>query len=889
MEKYLQMSVNENVNPCQSPLSDTSRPGSPTETVVFNGIPFFKQIGGDAGAGNFHEWVGYSTLKGNACISMDFVLHSLAAGAFEPPVPEFDKAAESAVFTQVMSTFAWNTTPTPTATQMLTPTATAAPPTVVSPPVVSSPQINKLFMIDASNGWAMGNSYILRTNDGGVTWHNVTMPGVSGNFTGSYFPSSNTGWVLTGFPGVNSGSLYRTTDGGFNWTHYDVPFNNGGIQFLDNTHGFVLSSLGVAMNKEAVAIYQTSDGGATWVRKFHNDPTIPGAGTSLPLGGHKNGMTFRDGTHGWIGEDTPEASVYLYKTADSGATWARQPVALPAGYGSPLAVSTTAPTFFGANDAVLPVWITIDSGRDLFIYTSHNGGATWARSSAFVHQGNNPDFISINNGFTWDPTGLFHFTNNAGTSWSNITPNVNFGDSIRDMDFVSTTTGWVLDADLNGNSALYRTTDGGATWTLLFGSLPVPQLLPDLSITGMSIRLQNPSCFFPGDPLGVSLEIKNIGQAAAGTFTVNVNGLQQTVETLGIGETLSLFFPNSNNPVTAMVDSSGAITESDENNNSRSEMVPVPTPPLPCPTNTPNGPQDFNTFGQSIVDALNARNFDLAKSLMGQSFGFGFWQSEGFSNTPDLAVQQLQNNYIGPNTHLIPDPSKDLVALLGGLNPYSIMGLDASNSQAFFVSGWGMDGKSEAILYVTRFAGGNLYWHSVLIAPGGFSPNTSTETFCADPRIPVLIEQLKGSMNQSNGDMFAALTSPTHGVDVRLWAYASPINFNTTTAKTVFTSTDVYNWGGGPSGQPDSGTFAQVIQPKMQEVFNALNMETYCDNLTKVFNLSTPWPYTNIHYYNLYKPSTTDTALDFRTWLIGFEYINNQPYLYAMVTIVWEP
>jgi len=38
VEKYLQMSVNENVNPCQSPLSSTSRPGSPTETVVINGI-----------------------------------------------------------------------------------------------------------------------------------------------------------------------------------------------------------------------------------------------------------------------------------------------------------------------------------------------------------------------------------------------------------------------------------------------------------------------------------------------------------------------------------------------------------------------------------------------------------------------------------------------------------------------------------------------------------------------------------------------------------------------------------------------------------------------------------------------------------------------------------
>jgi hypothetical protein len=75
----------------------------------------------------------------------------------------------------------------------------------------------------------------------------------------------------------------------------------------------------------------------------------------------------------------------------------------------------------------------------------------------------------------------------------------------------------------------------------------------------------------------------------------------------------------------------------------------------------------------------------------------------------------------------------------------------------------------------------------------------------------------------------------------------------------------------------------------MQEVFNAANMETYCDNLTKVFPLSNPWPYTNIRYYNLYKPSTTPADLDFRTWLIGFEYIDGQPYLHSLITIPWEP
>ena len=191
----------------------------------------------------------------------------------------------------------------------------------------------------------------------------------------------------------------------------------------------------------------------------------------------------------------------------------------------------------------------------------------------------------------------------------------------------------------------------------------------------------------------------------------------------------------------------------------------------------------------------------------------------------------------------------------------------------------------------------NATWVEIQIPNGGtgwvnsyyLTEYVTHDAFCADTRIAALIEQLKGSMNQSNNDMFSSLVSPIHGTNVNLWAYQPAVNFNNTAAKTVFTSTEVFNWGAGPSAQSDTGTFAQVIQPKMQEVFNAPNMETYCDNLTKVYPLSHPWPYTNIHYYNLYKPGTPGTELDYRTWLIGFEYINGQPYLYGMVTVVWEP
>jgi hypothetical protein len=117
---------------------------------------------------------------------------------------------------------------------------------------------------------------------------------------------------------------------------------------------------------------------------------------------------------------------------------------------------------------------------------------------------------------------------------------------------------------------------------------PGSQPLPDLTITSMRIELQNTSCLIPGDPMGVRVWVTNSGEAAAGSFVVNVNGATQTVNGLAINETKAVFFSGAGNPVSAIVDSTNIVLESNEGNNARSETLPVPTPPLPCPTLTPS-------------------------------------------------------------------------------------------------------------------------------------------------------------------------------------------------------------------------------------------------------------------------------------------------------------
>jgi len=106
--KYINVSVAEGVNPCKNTVSSGGTPTSSGD-VTINGITFLKETGSEAAAGNLYEWESYSTIRPNtnACVSVAFVLRSANAGDFPTPPPPFDKAAESAVFQTIISTFAW--------------------------------------------------------------------------------------------------------------------------------------------------------------------------------------------------------------------------------------------------------------------------------------------------------------------------------------------------------------------------------------------------------------------------------------------------------------------------------------------------------------------------------------------------------------------------------------------------------------------------------------------------------------------------------------------------------------------------------------------------------------------------------------------------------------
>jgi hypothetical protein len=318
---------------------------------------------------------------------------------------------------------------------------------------------------------------------------------------------------------------------------------------------------------------------------------------------------------------------------------------------------------------------------------------------------------------------------------------------------------------------------------------------------------------------------------------VQVNEAQQSVSGLGIGETALLFFPGISNTVTAMVDATSVVTESDESNNLFTGTLAIPTPPPPCaetPTPTATQTQTALIGPYAVVlvaqnDVLNIRSGPGVSNAIIGSFAYN-------------AVNVMRT---GPSQQV--DGAEWVEALMpDGIN-----------------KGW------VNFIYLTE--------------------QVSRETFCADTRIPPLIGQLKQAMTTSNGALLDSLVSPKHGLNMNYWPSSDTVSYTSATVQTVFTDPQVINWGsGGGSGNIDSGTFAQIVQPQIVDVFNSA-YELNCDALSygQSYTNVVSYTKTNIHYYSVVKPPIVE--LDWKVWLIRIEYVNGSPHLFGAVHYVWEP
>ena len=340
-------------------------------------------------------------------------------------------------------------------------------PAEINAPLVESPSLISINFVNSLDGWGVTETQIVRTNDGGITWYNVTPPNVTeaGYNVDIFVLNNESVWIhLPSFENYpNSGFLYRTADGGLTWTVSNTPFSRVRIKFLDPANGWALADLGVGAGSNAVAVYQTLDGGNEWQQKFINDPNNANASDSLPLGGLKYGIASPNMDSAWIyGIVYSPGSAYLYRTDNTGYLW--NPVSIPLPTGADESELTIEQVrFFTPNNAFLAMRLTSDS-VNLAVYTSGDDGSTWSLTPTLIPNGGTADFLSAEEAVIYNGS-QFYVTRDAARTWSIVPPDIDFSDTFLAMDFVDPSTGWLITVDPTTNHrSLYKTGDGGATW-----------------------------------------------------------------------------------------------------------------------------------------------------------------------------------------------------------------------------------------------------------------------------------------------------------------------------------------------------------------------------------------------------------------------------------------
>lgn len=342
-------------------------------------------------------------------------------------------------------------------------------PAAVEAPLIDSPSILNIEMLNETDGWGVTEEEIVRTNDGGVTWFNVTPANLAdaGYLVFTDFFDATHAWVQ--FPDMNKypngGKLYRTTDGGITWESFTTPFSGGSLHFIDPTNGWMMADLGVGAGSMAVSVFQTSDGGKTWQRVYTNDPNLAGAGDTLPLGGIKNLILPLNDDTAWVGGVVyAPGETYLFRTDDAGKTWFNIKLVLPEDIAqSELSIQEL--IFLSPTEGLLALRVSSETSQ-VVVYSTSDGGNTWTQLPVEFNGYGILETPSASE-MIFYTADQFYVTKDAGKTIQQISPEIKFGDSVIDMSFANSQTGWVITAGASNEMTLYKTTDGGATWTPL--------------------------------------------------------------------------------------------------------------------------------------------------------------------------------------------------------------------------------------------------------------------------------------------------------------------------------------------------------------------------------------------------------------------------------------
>lgn len=252
-------------------------------------------------------------------------------------------------------------------------------------------------------------------------WHFINPKPLGYSLNDIHFVTTDIGYIVG-----NKGTVLKTLDGGENWevlpqTVYKTFLL---VWFCTPNIGYVVAESGI--------IYKTTNGGISWSEQ--------GTGIYEQI----NGIFFNNEQTGFIVTETGD----LYKTVDGGNTWIHKIASdLP----------LTSVSFRNENYGIATGY------RSYFLTT--NGGNSWQEFDCDYTLWD-VTFFDEDQCFMSGRGGYCMKSSDGGNTWQEFYCGV----SLDHLDFINNHTGYALTSPeflIPESHNLYKTIDGGHTWTLL--------------------------------------------------------------------------------------------------------------------------------------------------------------------------------------------------------------------------------------------------------------------------------------------------------------------------------------------------------------------------------------------------------------------------------------
>ncbi len=230
---------------------------------------------------------------------------------------------------------------------------------------------------------------IWKTSDAGITWKNISDGQLHTGSVGAIevAPSDpNVIYVgmgehpVRGVMTSHGDGMYKSVDAGKTWDHIGLPNSRHIAEIIIHpfNHDVVYVAVQGAVHgdSEDRGVYQTIDGGATWVKVLYVDATTGAA--DITMHPQRSDILYASmwdhRRYPWqVRSGGPGSGIY--QSTDAGASWSKVEGGLPSEMGK------SAITYSPANPDVM--YVNVESkGTKGGVYRSNNGGKSWKQTTS---------------------------------------------------------------------------------------------------------------------------------------------------------------------------------------------------------------------------------------------------------------------------------------------------------------------------------------------------------------------------------------------------------------------------------------------------------------------------------------------------------------------------